>query len=191
MKAVLVIDVQNDYCHPKGLIGSVLGVDGIHSSVQKMNSFLDSMRTKELPIIHIQMTEDAELIQETVKRIRMKNFGPKERWELAKPGTWGYELMLDTKDEPIFKKNTYDAFSNKGLVKHLRELGVTELIVIGGYTHACVDATVRSAVTNGFNVTVIRDMVGSPDALNEAHEGTLKVLGLLFADVIDSSELEV
>lgn len=189
MKAVIVIDVQNDYCHPNGGIAKFLSVSGISEKVKEMDNFLNVMRAKKVPIIHIQMTEDRNLVHPAVKRMREKSFGSPEEWEVAVPGTWGYELMLDTKNEPIFKKNTFDAFGNPELQKYLERLDVKELIIIGGYTNVCVDTTVRSAVTKGFDVTIVKDLVVAPNELQAAHEGALANLGIHFADVVESKDL--
>jgi ureidoacrylate peracid hydrolase len=52
--AVLVVDVQNDYCHARGAMGR-LGSDmgAIQSSVRALAGFLDEARRVGVPVIFI------------------------------------------------------------------------------------------------------------------------------------------
>ncbi len=189
--AVVVVDVQNDYVHPDGKIGKAgLGVENLQKMLPKARRFLREARQKKIPIVHVQMTEGPEHIAENVKKKRIETFGAEENWALAVPGTWGYELVFTPAEgEPVFQKNSYDVFSNPQVKQYLKEKGVKTLVVLGGYTHACVDSSVRSAVTHGFDVVLATDLVGSPDKLRELHEHSLKTLTLLFAKGLTADEI--
>jgi ureidoacrylate peracid hydrolase len=52
--AVLVLDVQNDFCHERGAMGR-LGFDmgPIQSSVYTLAQFVESARLAEIPVIFI------------------------------------------------------------------------------------------------------------------------------------------
>ena len=189
--AVIVIDFQNDYVHENGRISKFgLGTERIRSMIPNVERLLNNVRVKNIPIIHFQMTEDPELIEKSLKDKRINAFGSPENWALAIPGTWGHELVLAPKEnEPIFQKNASDVFSNNELKKLLEEKEIKTLIIIGGYTHACVDASVRSAIKNGYDVVLVTDLVNSPDRLQELHEASLKVLTTQFAHGTTSDEI--
>ncbi len=176
--AVIIIDLQNDYVHPKGIMGKTgLGLDNIQKIIPKIKHFMDLMRTKKVPIMHIQMTENENEIDPILKKKRIAEFGEPKNWSLAKKGTWGHALTLPVKkDEKIFQKNTLDMFSNKELKKHLQKNKIQTIIILGSYTHACVDSSVRSAVTHGYDVVLATDLVGSPDKLNHLHNASLETL---------------
>ena len=49
----------------------------------------------------------------------------------------------------------------------LRELGVTDLVVAGGATEACVESTLRDAADCGFKVICVEDAVIPASPLNQ------------------------
>lgn len=189
--AIIIIDLQNDYVHEQGIINKFgLGTKELQSKVPKIQEFIEFMRKKSFKIIHIQMTEARDFIDINLKKKRIETFGDPENWELAIPGTWGHELLLEVKEsEPIFKKNTYDVFSNPEVQEYLKENNIKNLIILGGYTHACVDTTVRSGFTKSFSIILATDLVGSPDKLKELHENSLKNLTTNFCLGLTSNEI--
>lgn len=76
------------------------------------------------------------------------------------PGTWGAELSpgfgprAGRAAERLFVKDVYGAFTGTPLDAWLREHGVTELLVVGFYTHMCVSTSVREALVRDFAVAV-------------------------------------
>ncbi|MAG61036.1 hypothetical protein CL619_04575 [archaeon] len=174
--AIISIDMQNDYCDPNGRIAEFgMGVEQLQKVAIKAKEFVEKVRRTDMSLIHIQMTEDPEFLNEELVKQRIKEFGEPENWALAEPGTFGYELVLDVKDnEKIFAKNHYSAFSNYSFTKHLKDNVVKRIIVMGGFTHACVRATVFDALERGFEVTVVKDLVASPDVLETKHRWALE-----------------
>ena len=65
-------------------------------------------------------------------------------------------------DEPIFCKNTADAFYNANLGKYLKLKGVTELLLAGGSTFECIQATAEGALQQGFHVKLLRECIYPP-----------------------------
>ena len=103
-------------------------------------------------------------------------------------------------DEPVFRKELPNGFTNPGLHKALQAYGRTNLIITGFMTHMCVDSTTRAAVDLGYGVTIVENAVASralPGAIGkparsaqEVHDGTLAHLADLFAVVVpDASAL--
>jgi nicotinamidase-related amidase len=70
------------------------------------------------------------------------------------------------------RKDVYGAFTNTGLQRWLRELGVTELHVAGFYTHMCLSTSVREALIRGFDVVIDPAGTGARD-LEDVQLGTL------------------
>src|SRR5690606_17518339 len=50
-----------------------------------------------------------------------------------------------------------DSFYKTSLKEELVSLGIKDIIITGCATDFCVDATVKAALTNDFNITVIAD----------------------------------
>ncbi len=73
------------------------------------------------------------------------------------PG-WAFLPELDRQpDDLVVQKTLNDPFAGTELKPTLDALAPERLLVAGWATDFCVDATVRSAVSNNFNVVVVAD----------------------------------
>jgi nicotinamidase-related amidase len=66
--------------------------------------------------------------------------------------------------EAVLVKAEASAFGDGRLESLLRGRGIEWLFVSGVWTEACVDATVKDAVTRGFRVVLVKDACGSGTA---------------------------
>lgn len=76
------------------------------------------------------------------------------------PGSegWGFHPELKTvTTDLIVRKTTCDAFYETSLESELRRRGIRHLIITGYATEFCIEATVRSAVSRDYIVTVVSD----------------------------------
>ncbi|OGY67856.1 MAG: hypothetical protein A3I24_02040 [Candidatus Harrisonbacteria bacterium RIFCSPLOWO2_02_FULL_41_13b] len=63
------------------------------------------------------------------------------------------------KFEPLFLKDTNDAFTNSSLMGYLKTEGISKVFLAGCNTFACVLSTAEGAVRSGINVVLLRDCV--------------------------------
>jgi nicotinamidase-related amidase len=68
-------------------------------------------------------------------------------------------------------KRTWGAFTNTGLDEHLKNLGVTQVVIAGVATSIGVESTARHAHEHGFNVTLAVDAM--TDISREAHTNSI------------------
>ena len=186
--ALLVIDMQNDYCHPSGKMAKVVkhDISPITKMIPRLNAFIEQAREMKIPIVFTQMTDSANFVPENARR-KILELGD---IELTKPCTWGYDLLIKpAKGEFVFEKNYPDAMTSKKLVSYLKKNKFDTLIITGVNTHACVDSTVRSAFSLGFNIIVPSDLVACPRKFSQAQKEILKIWQLLFAEVRPSAEV--
>ncbi len=76
------------------------------------------------------------------------------------PGTHDWKLLSSLVIHPedcIIAKTANDAFYKTDLNNTLKLRGVTDIFITGCATDFCVDATVHGALTNEYNVTIIKD----------------------------------
>lgn len=184
--ALIVVDIQNDYCSSTGKIAQTLGVDltPVQKVVPEIISFVDVARRNGLPIIFTQMIEDPEYMDENAKL-------KKGNKAFCTPNTEGFEyykIRPEGSDYQIIKK-TYDAFSNPELEAIFKKNQIKNLIVIGAYTAVCVDTTIRAGFTRGYHIVVPENLVGMPKERIDQHEAALKVWKIIFAHVVDSKEI--
>jgi nicotinamidase-related amidase len=76
------------------------------------------------------------------------------------PNTPGWAFLPELDHQPVdlvVQKTLNDPFAGTVLKATLDALAPGRLLVVGWATDFCVDATVRSAVSNNFNVVVVSD----------------------------------
>ena len=74
--------------------------------------------------------------------------------------------------EYLVYKRRFSAFFATDLDLLLREAGVERLLVVGVKTNVCVRATVQDAFGYGYDVSVVKDAIGSN--LSHLHEASLE-----------------
>ncbi len=178
--ALLIVDLQNDFCH-----GGALAVPGGERIVPVLNEYIKLFSKARRPIFasrdwHPNVTK------------HFKEFGG--LWPPhCVQGTWGAEFYPDLHLPPdtiiITKGNdpeedSYSAFQSvdkegRPFAETLKRVGVEHLFVGGLATDYCVKASVLDAMDEGFTVTVLTDAtmgvklqpVDSRKALDEMLQG--------------------
>jgi nicotinamidase-related amidase len=185
--ALLVVDVQNDFCGPT----SVTGVERDNTAMKEMAANLDALipiaRSSGVPVIFVRTVQD-RLADSPAWRARRSVPYPYED-ELCKPGTDGIEFFctppLD--DEAIVTKRRYDSFIGTDLDHLLRSAGREAIVAAGCLTDICVETAVRHAVSLDYLVTVASDCCASFTA--EAHDQALARMERAFGRVVDSGAI--
>ncbi|MFI6984093.1 cysteine hydrolase family protein [Embleya sp. NPDC050154] len=179
--ALLVIDMQNDYCHPEGVFAAAgLRVTDPEGLVAGINSLVAAARSAGAPVIWVRMEwqdrGDVGLLAERSPFLRERGL---------RRETWGAELMtgLDRRPEDHeVVKPRFSAFHRTGLEQLLARLGVTTLVLAGVRTDFCVESTVRDAFFRDLRAVVARDAVSG--YFDDLHENSLRVMGTVFAEVV-------
>ena len=185
LAAVLVVDVQNDFCHERGAIGR-LGFDmgPVQSSVRVLGQFLKAARQRKVPVIFI-ATQHSEWTNSKAWLTR----GPRRGGEICEVRTWGAEFyqLAPTLGEPVIIKHRYSAFVGTDLDTVLRARERRSLLVTGVSTNVCVESTARDACMRDYHVVLVDDCCG---ALSVAeHEAALHNVRGYFGRVIDSNKI--
>ena len=142
-RALLIIDIQNDYFE-----GGAYPLPGAENAAAIASDLLSAVRNSGLPVVHVQHIWDAPDA------------------EFMIPGTWGSEInaaVAPLASEPVIVKAYPNAFRETELLELLSTLEANELVVCGMMSNLCVDATVRAAVDLGFDVTVAHDACAAAD----------------------------
>jgi ureidoacrylate peracid hydrolase len=184
--AVLVIDMQNGFCHPSGSLPSAgRALPGMPAVIAANAQLIAAARTAGLPVIYTRHVFRPDLLD--VPR-RVAGLLPDEPKPLVR-GSWDAEVIDELKPmegDRIIDKNRYDAFLYTDLEVVLRAMGVRRLLVTGVVTSVCVESTVRSAEQRDFDPYVASDCTSAPDG---AHEPALAAMAAVFATVGTGHEL--
>lgn len=138
-KALLVIDIQNDY-FPGGKF-PLWNPDGTLAAVE---AAIAAARQAGIPVI---------LVQHVAAKGRLSPF--------FNEGTEGVaihpRILAAAPDAPVVVKQFADSFVNTTLEETLSKLGVTELLVCGMMTQNCVTHTAISKSAEKYKVTILPD----------------------------------
>ena len=100
-----------------------------------------------------------------VKIIFIQHNDPKGK--LLETGTKNWEIhpkLKPQEEDLIIQKNHSDSFFETNLDEELKNHDISHLIITGLMTPMCIDTTVRSAVSHGYEVTLIRDAHSTIDS---------------------------
>jgi ureidoacrylate peracid hydrolase len=158
--AVIVIDIQNDFCHQNGGVAKAgKDVSFIQKMVPRVLSFLAQARQLGIPIIHVR-TEHSQWTNSTSWLMRGAGIDVSE---FLRPGSWGAEFyqVIPEPGEYIVTKHRYTAFIDTDLDLVLRSLGVKTIVLVGLATNVCVESTARDGYNKDYYVVLVEDCVAS------------------------------
>jgi ureidoacrylate peracid hydrolase len=176
--ALIVIDMQNDFCNPEGWLGS-LGVDlgGMRKIFEPINAVLGAFRSREAPIVWVNWgvrADKANLAPVTRYPFHRVGCGvgladvpaQAKSAESGKPrgvlekGAWGAAVVkeLATKPSDIFvDKHRISGFWDTPLDSILRNLNARTLFFAGVNADHCVLATLMDANFHGYDTVLLED----------------------------------
>jgi nicotinamidase/pyrazinamidase len=183
MRALIIVDVQNDFCE-----GGSLAVVGAATVARAISGFLAS----KPDYAHIVATKDFHIDPGG-------HFSDDPDFTASWPrhcvvGTPGADFHpeLDTHAvETVFTKGNYEAaysgFEGRdadgtALADWLRQRGVDEVDIAGVATDYCVEATASDAIRAGFTTRVLLDLTAgvAPESTARAVD-TMRAAGLLIS----------
>lgn len=132
--ALLLVDIQRDY-----FPGGRMALPDADNAGRRAAEVLARCRTASVPALHI----------------RHESIRPGSTFFL--PGTEGadiHPLVAPLPGEAVLTKHFPNSFRDTKLLPRLRDIGATDLIVVGMMTHMCIDTTVRAAFDLGFRCRV-------------------------------------
>ncbi|WP_416198916.1 MAG: cysteine hydrolase [Sporanaerobacter sp.] len=160
MKALLVVDMLNDFIYENGVLYT--GKAG--------EEIVDFIREK---IVSFREEKDSVIFICDNHEIDDKEFDMFPPHCLA--NTEGSKIIKELevkKEDKIIKKRRYSAFFGTDLDLYLREKGIDELYVVGVCTNICILYTCADARNLGYKVNIYKDGVASFDL--DAHNFALR-----------------
>jgi nicotinamidase-related amidase len=173
--AVVVVDMQNGFCHPDGS----LYAPGSEDAIEPCAEAVDRAREAGADVIFTRDVHPPDQFEDA------HYYDEFERWgEHVLEGSWEAELVdeLDPADEDlVVVKHTYDAFHQTQLEGHLDAHGIDDLVICGTLANVCVLHTAGSAGLRDFRPILLDDAVG---CIEEGHrEYALDHADFLFGEV--------
>lgn len=162
--ALLVVDVQNDYCSPGGALDCEGGnIEMTRAVVPNVSAMVDAARRHGVKVVWIQQTWLPGGASDSPAWIYMKRRNG-IRADRCVEGTWGQQLVDELKPlagEPIVKKHRSSGFVGTNLDLILRSSRIEAVVVIGVMTEGCVESTARDAAFYDYYVVLTSDCMAS------------------------------
>lgn len=183
--AVIVVDLQNDFCHNDGVMAKQgRSCDMAQKAAHNTAAFLEEARKRKVRVIFIRNNHNQWNVSQAYLN-RKDDDSPKP----CEEGTWGEEFFVVSplKTEAVVVKHRYSAFIGTDLDVILRSKRIQTLIMTGVATGTCVESTARDGFMMDYNIVVLSDCTGARSP--EVHNAALNALALSFGIVTTSKEL--
>ncbi len=176
--ALLVVDVQNDYCAPGGALEREGGdISMTRAVVPNVIRMVDAARRHGVKVVWIHQTSLPGGASDSPAWIYMKRRNGLNA-DRCVDGTWGQRFVDGLRpegDEPVIKKHRSSGFVGTNLDLVLRSNRIESTVVIGVMTEGCVESTARDAAFSDYYVVLTSDCMAS-DVL-AWHEASLLTMG--------------
>jgi nicotinamidase-related amidase len=195
--ALLVVDMQNDFCSPGGFFDSAgHDIAPCRRLVPHLASLTEAARAAGLLVVFT-MTVRTEPHRQRLRPSRHPVAADKaaegtrgnDRYE---PGAWGTQLtepLAPTGADLVIEKPRQSAFYRTSLGDDLVARGIDAVAIAGVTTNCCDDTTARDAYMRDLDVVVLSDGVAAFGRERHLHDATLENLGLFFGVVATSEGL--
>lgn len=152
--AVVVVDMQNSFCHEDGSLFAEPSEDAIEPIRELVRNASDAGAS-------IVYTRDVHREDQFDNNHYYDEF---DRWgEHVLDGSWDAELVniLPTEDaDLVVPKNTYDAFYDTILDEWLSDNNIDNLLICGTLANVCVLHTAGSAGLRDYKPVIVTDALG-------------------------------
>lgn len=173
--ALLVIDMQNDFCHQDGWLASIgLDPSGVGPTVEAIAGLLPPLRAAGVPVIWLNWGSRPDRVNLPPNVLHAYDIAatgrgigsplPRSDSPALQAGSWGTQVVagLEPADADIhIAKYRMSGFFDTPLDSVLRNLRVDTLLFTGVNADQCVLATLTDAACLGYDAVLLEDAVGT------------------------------
>jgi nicotinamidase/pyrazinamidase len=184
-RALIVIDVQNDFCP-----GGTLAVPHGDEVVEPLNQAIDDFLERGEPVY-----KSRDWHPPSTKHFKV--YGGD--WPVhCVQNTKGAEFHPALRDDPritVISKglgdtNCYSAFDETNLLDQLHQQNVEEVVVGGLATDYCVKSTVLDALKHGFKVKALQNAMRAVDVQPGDGERAIEEMRNTGAEIVDTNNAD-
>lgn len=193
--ALIVVDVQNDFCAKGGGFDIEKNNIGLmQAMVPRLVKFIEKARCAGLTIVYTRSVHDSPLghymsdsfLAQKSGRAR----GRYTAYPFCKDGTWGADFYDGIKPEPgelVVNKHRFSVFWDTDLDLILRNRGIRTLIITGVTSNSCVETTARDGFNKDYYVVLLKDCAAAIS--EELHNNTVRTVDVYLGQSADSTEV--
>lgn len=197
--ALVVVDMQNDFCHKDGFfrkgISDARGhgqkpvdLSSIHKMIPNLIQFIDVARSVDIKSYFIRSFHDDHYLP-PMQRLRKLRLG--RRRVLCPEGEWGSEQLdgfVPKPSDTVITKYVHSAFIGTNFKDSLESAKIRSLIITGVTTNICCESTIRDGSMLGFYIVVPRDCVAALTV--KEHEFSIAQIDEYWGWVTTSQEIK-
>lgn len=198
--ALLVIDMQRDFCSPRGYAALAgLDVDRLSRPIIQIRRLLSAARETCMLVVHTREGHQPDMTDCSPEKMRRSiqagapigSSGPMGR--LLVRGEYGHDFIDELQPlsgEVVLDKPGYGAFYLTDLEGVLTSRNIGQLILCGVTTEVCVHSTLREAVDRGYSCITVGDATAASDpALQAPALAMIGVEGGIFGRVLTADQV--
>ncbi len=185
--ALLIVDVQKDFCADDGVMAKDYGLDvsQIQATIPNLNDFIKNARNRGILIVWLKEICSIDRVLPNYLAI----YG--NELNLIREGSSGAEfydkVVPPLENEPIVIKWNYDGFEETELHTLLQSKGIKTLLMTGFTTSVCVETTARHGYLKGYYIILISNCCNACDP--KEHESSIMNISRFFGKVAVSNEI--
>lgn len=196
-KTLLVVDVQNEFCHPDGFFAknlcecnpeSFFGNDKLTAQiidkvVDNIKGAIAHFRKEGFPIVYVKGVSDPQYLSES----RFERYKQMYEQGFLKDETWSTDFyrVSPQAGELVFKKGAYNPFQNPDFKEHIIRT-TSGLILTGFFSDVCIDAVARTADEKDIGIPT-EVIVDCSIGLFRPHKENLRYMEMFYGTKIHKS----
>ena len=192
--ALLLVDVQNDFCAEGGAMHREgRDVAPVQDMVPRLERLLEAAREANVACVWIRNVYNTgpnhSLSEVWLEQARRRRNGAYVQYPVCEPGAWNGDFyrVRPRADEVIVTKHRYGAFESTDLDLVLRSKRIRTVIMTGVATNVCVETTARQAFLRDYYVVFTSDCTATFSQAE--HDAALRNIDQFFGQVVSADEV--
>jgi ureidoacrylate peracid hydrolase len=183
---LLVVDMQNDFCHRDGVAGRRgRGMDFVQGMIPNLLRLIEKARERECPVGFVRSVSNVWTDSHVWTEFKNPDL------LACAEGSWGAEFYSGFEPRPgelVITKHRYSAFIGTDLDLVLRSKGIKSLLVTGVGTGMCVFHTLTVGFMLDYYITLVEDCSATTYG-PQAHQEAVALVRKHYGVVASSSEI--
>jgi ureidoacrylate peracid hydrolase len=185
--ALLIVDVQKDFCAPDGAFAQLgRDLERINSMIPRLQLLVAAAREAAVTLIFLRYAQTALTESEVHLEQRSRGRADIPYCREGSPGAEFY-TVLPRRGDSVVTKHRYSGFVDTDLDVFLRSQRIRTLVMTGVATNGCVEVTARDGFMRDYYVVFVDDCAATYS--EEMHQATLANIRDAYGIVAKGEEL--
>ena len=189
--ALIVVDVQNDFCASGGMMDREgLDLGAVQDMAARLPALLDAARAAHVFVVFVRNEYSTEhnlyLSDAWLEQASRRRGDSYTKRPVCAAGSWEaafYAGLGPAPGDALVTKHRFSAFHNTDLETILRSRGIRTLVMAGVASNVCVETTAREGFLRDYYIVFLED--GTASYSEAEHSAALQVIDRYFGEVSD------